>query len=469
MATNEFDEFLKVIEPWKNAYGDVTVRYLGARIGNEMRLVQVRATFVVVDQFEPMVFESKSVIGGRFSHRSVFGSNPASGNRETYLSRILRGEFIGPEGSEFKALAEGCAAKLWRYHPEGLAQWGRLTVLSATYGASGIAKIREGLDWELKASSAPYDSLIELANDIGLHSAILDTAQIDIVALRPAQIEVSRGYSTVDGTKAKIVASVAPGLDKGSFSIGYKVAQMPKTISRGTLAGDAIEWTAERGWNVATSEIEVVAGATVQAFAVVGGHSQHQQWIAAPNAFPNRNRTALSTFDPDLNTIRSLLFDPQRKGGGNTRAVESAVGCLLWMLGFSVLQTGVVEDAPDLIAATPMGHLALIECTTGILKADKIGRLVERRATLRSRLDASGNRFTKVLGVLISTLARAEVGAGLEAAESQGLLVFAKENLEEAVNMTVVPQDADALFSQAEHKIAELDKLQGAGASTPDN
>src|SRR5439155_16879308 len=46
---------------------------------------------------------------------------------------------------------------------------------------------------------------------------------------------------------------------------------------------------------------------------------------------------------------------------------------LLWLLGFSATRiggTGKMSDAPDLIAATPMGNLVVIECTTGILKED---------------------------------------------------------------------------------------------------
>ena len=53
------------------------------------------------------------------------------------------------------------------------------------------------------------------------------------------------------------------------------------------------------------------------------------------------------------------------------------------MLGFSVVHlrsTTRMQDAADLLATTPSGHIAVIECTTGLLKAeDKLALLMIAR------------------------------------------------------------------------------------------
>jgi hypothetical protein len=52
------------------------------------------------------------------------------------------------------------------------------------------------------------------------------------------------------------------------------------------------------------------------------------------------------------------------------------------MLGFNPVQlglTGKTQDFADLILVTPNGHAAIVECTTGLLRADnKLPKLLAR-------------------------------------------------------------------------------------------
>jgi hypothetical protein len=85
----------------------------------------------------------------------------------------------------------------------------------------------------------------------------------------------------------------------------------------------------------------------------------------------------------------------------------------LWLLGFSVAQLGGTprtQDAADIIATTPNGHFAVIECTTGLLKADnKLPLLHDRAQAVRRALESSAHNQLRVLPVIVTTKSREEI------------------------------------------------------------
>lgn len=133
---------------------------------------------------------------------------------------------------------------------------------------------------------------------------------------------------------------------------------------------------------------------------------------------------------------------------------EAGVSWLLWMFGFSVAHLGgtnKTQNAPDLIATTPRRNFAVIECTTGLLKAEnKLSLLVDRAEALKQRLVASGNGHLHVLPVIVTAKAREEIRADLEQAERLGVVVLTREPLEEALQRAPALSDAEALFAEGE-------------------
>jgi hypothetical protein len=129
------------------------------------------------------------------------------------------------------------------------------------------------------------------------------------------------------------------------------------------------------------------------------------------------------------------------------------------MLGFSVAHfgdTASLQQGPDLLATTQSGHTAVVECTTGVLKADnKLALLVDRAEAVRQRLQASNNAGLKVMPVIVTTKTRMEVRADLPQAEQLGVLVITRETLDTAVGRTLVQPDADAIYREGEQSIAD--------------
>jgi hypothetical protein len=128
------------------------------------------------------------------------------------------------------------------------------------------------------------------------------------------------------------------------------------------------------------------------------------------------------------------------------------------MLGFSVahLNTRRTRDAADLLVTTPMGHFAIVECTTGLLKAEnKLSLLYDRAEATRRGLNASNSAHLRLMPMMITSKTRAEITPDLETAEKLGILVMTRESLETAINRTLVQPNADQMYDEAEKAITE--------------
>jgi hypothetical protein len=160
--------------------------------------------------------------------------------------------------------------------------------------------------------------------------------------------------------------------------------------------------------------------------------------------------------------------------------LEPAIAWLLWMLGFSVahLSGPKSRDAADLLADTPSGHFAIVECTTGLLKAEnKFALLHARTESVRRNLRESNNTVQRVLPVIVTTMTASQVKADMEAAEKLGIVVIAREALDQTIERTLIQPNADQLYAQAEQAVsAALTKYEtdpqlpiGANAASPEN
>ena len=90
--------------------------------------------------------------------------------------------------------------------------------------------------------------------------------------------------------------------------------------------------------------------------------------------------------------------------------------------------------------------ILIVECTTGLLKSDKVAKLVERSEIVRKRLISSGNHHLRVLPVIVTSKPKDEVKADIEEVRNKGVAVVTKENLESALSQTIVLPNAEMIF-----------------------
>jgi len=102
----------------------------------------------------------------------------------------------------------------------------------------------------------------------------------------------------------------------------------------------------------------------------------------------------------------------------------------------------------------PNGHLAVVECTIGILKEEsKLAKLHARTQTARKSLEASNARHVHVLPVIITAKTLEEVRPDIDQAEKLGICVITRENIDQLIFRTLLLPNADQLYEQTEQAI----------------
>jgi hypothetical protein len=318
------------------------------------------------------------------------------------------------------------------------------------------------LDWELKAAPKPYNVLQEVLTEYQLHpSAGVDDINIEIVAFNVAAVDSTN--STVAGEHATIRVYLARGLRPERFSLGYAVYKDGSPTFRDVIPSDEFEWSQRDAGQWGTTTIQVPNAAVVNCVTVYEGIAQSHYWLSDPSRRQNSRRAVHEAFDPNLSFTKEIFGSELRKGF-QARQLEAAVAWLLWMLGFSVAQLGDTprtQDAADVIATTPNGHFAVVECTTGLLRADKLSTLHSRALAARRALDTSSHIHLRILPVIVTTRTRDEIKGDLDQAQRLGIFVIDRETLDEMLNRTIRFQNPDQIFEEAEWTVrAALSKYE---------
>ena len=402
----------------------------------------------------PKEFESPQVVAERFE-LSAIGLTP-----EDVIQAAVNGKIITPQGeiAFLPQISGGYAAAFIPLHPEVLAQQQRTGVLQIRGTDQSDHWQNPLLDWALRSADVPYDSLNELSIDFGMGGLIERSTIIEAVAPNVVAIDLS---NQVTGGTARIGVLATKGVNRSKVSIGYRVLDKGTVTARTTVAGDVLDWVEEDAREVASTEIAVPPASIVNCYARYEGVTYHSGFIVDPSLAQNPRRAAYERFDPELTALAEALTTNERK---RARDVEPAVACLLWMLGFNTCHLGgtkVLQDGPDILGATPAGHVVVIECTIGTLKADsKMPKLLARTAAVREQLSKAGHGHLRVLPVMVTTLLRDEIASELGDAVSNGVYVVAGDDFEQAIGRTLIPPHADQLFTDAEQSLLGIGDQQ---------
>ena len=447
------EEFFAGIAPWEAAYEHAGLSYFAAKHDGAFVLLQGRLFLrITPPNTQAIHFQSDNIRVGHYKLKEL-GATP----REIVES-ILNGVLSTPHGElRFPSGHAGYySVGYMPFHYDGQQSGNRISVLTLAGEQSASYVIQPQCDWELKASPQPYDNLNELLFEYllgafnGSHAAF-----VEIIASPPCEVDLS---VRANGTTAAPAIFLADHLIPNKCRLGYRVFHQGKVVNRASFEGATMRWERREHILYGSADVQIPAGAVLHCTATYDGYAQHQGWITDPSTVQNPNRAVYEAFDSELTILRDFLENSQGKGR-DARDLEAGVAWLLWMSGFSVAHLGgtaKTQDAPDLVATTSRGNFVVVECTTGLLKADnKLPRLIERTEVLRSRLEASGNRHLRVLPVIVSSKSREEVSADLEQAEKLGVLVLTKESLSQAIDRTLVLQDSERIYAEGERVVGE--------------
>lgn len=393
----------------------------------------------------PKVLETSSAVG--------FQADVPGGIDVVFdlLTKIREGRLdIGDRQFRFP-IESDISGHLEFLNPIGLRDGRRLTTLRV-YGAQRRGLFdRTKLDWELKAAETPFDGLSDFLGEVGLPAPEGDMCSMDVVFLNVVEVAA---WSGVTGTKATIDVIMSPRLSPRDMRLGYKVFQHRNVVKRESQAGTALAWHERDGMPVGHFELQVPDGAVIQVFLSYKGEAQQQYWMVDPNSPPNPRLSAYSLFDKDLEVLRDFLFETSQPRKNPQRDFEDGVAVLLFILGFSNVNTGGIQrlqEAPDGLCCTPSGDYAIIECTTGHPdRDDKLSKLFTRAQALRGTMDRAGLQQRTLLSVLVTALARNDIPeAELTKAAEMRILVLCKEDVEASIQRATFGENADRLYAEA--------------------
>jgi hypothetical protein len=340
----------------------------------------------------------------------------------------------------------------------------RVNVLKLTGATQILGNEPSVLDWELRSAATPFDSVNELFSEYGLGGIFTDGLTVEVVA--NAVMGFNGDASKISGETATIVVQLANTLDPAKASLGYREIS-PGKVVRGSLTGSQFQWKQTDDMQIGTFDLKVTKAAILHCYALYNKVAQTHWYIIDPTTSQNTQRVIFESFDTGLAILNEFLGRSRTKGR-DARDLEAGVAWLFWMLGFSTVQLGSTartQDFSDVVLITPQGHIAIVECTTGLLRADsKLSKLVARASTVRQRLDQSSHAHLKLLPVMVSTLTRQELQADLEDAEKLGVLVIAREELDQLVPRTAIGAKPDELFANAEQRVRQMQETLKAKA-----
>jgi hypothetical protein len=451
--TKNIESFWHSIEGLSEAYTEnSSFSYFAVRDNDRFILTSARILLTANrSQFSREPFASRHMRAGNLSLRSL------SITPKELMAQLMSGSVQLPDLKlAFPPQREDEYSTYFvPLHEEGRQAGNRLTVLAVS-GASRLNTIDTALlDWELKAAETPYDSVVELLGAYGLGQMEGTYTKVEFIAFHVAAVDYK---SSVIGEIGRPRLLLAKGLDKQHAALGYRLFSGGVVTKRARIPASEMEWEDRSDVCAGVSQVDIPPGGVLHCYASYAGVTQHQAWLSDPSTFQNPRRAILETFDPGLTILRDSLLKAGAKKR-DARDLETAVAWLLWMLGFSPSQLGLTErtqEAPDTVACTPKGNLLVVECTTGLLKADnKLANLIDRTAAVRRQLDSSGNRHLRVLPVIVTSKTALEVRADEDQAHRLGIAIATRDMFEPAIARTLVEPNADLLFSEVERVTLE--------------
>lgn len=455
----EYLSFESLITPWVDAYHFADIAYVGIKTPDGPRLITGRIllnSFSEAQNVMPFHFESDHVIAGRYIFDVI------SHDIKSILEKSKNGEVLMVDGAEISLQMDGHFNTYYSpiRHPftlDGIRIPNiRISGISKHNLMTKVARHLD-VDWELKSAKEPFDNFDDLLRHcfLPIQSEIGDSTSLEVIAGCPAVI--SDKSVIVDGT-AVIECRIPATLDTEKVHLGYKLFRGGGAVERrASVDGASLSWKQENGIKVGTYRLQVGDASPLQAFISYSGIAQHQWWITDPNKRLNPRYAIHQIFDDDLNLLRKMLFKPEVE---KPYVFEHAVSTLLNLLGFSVTNYGRIpklQKGPDVIAFSPAGHIAVVECTVGLIdENDKLAKLVQRTKLIKDKLNSAGYGHLQLQSIVVTPLSRNEIATSLDVAGKHNIAVVCKEDIEGMISQINLPLNPDKLFEDAKRLVPNM-------------
>ena len=455
-------EFFKLIAGTEESYSAAVFSFLAVRDDEDtLTLFQGHVQLSAKPNARcGLIVETPSICGASLALSDMgidcatLESRLRKGGVDTPFGRLRWGTTFGREERELLAYLE-------RFPPDFNQEQAHDFVLTISGTRHLFTNSNARFQNDLRSAATPYDSVADMAGELGLRNVRWDMCVLDISAQPIVSIDMSR---TIQGTTATLGLVAPKDADVTPARLGYRVQGADgKILKRGAVDGADLEWRNCGALSVGEHQLDVPRGAAIQCFASYNGQWLHQGWITDPLASINARRVIHETFDDKLSQTERCFFDRKTREK-NGRVVETGIANLLYMLGFAVdpLAATHMTDGPDVLASTPAGDLIVVECTTGAMQNDgKLSKLLSRLGMVRDRLGSTGNSHIRLVAVMVTTLDFENV-TDLKQATENGVIVLTSENITSLMGRTKSAPDANLLFEEWWQQAQPPESMDGA-------
>ncbi len=441
MSLDQFEEFSKLISQWSEIYLWRTHAYVAAKTSEGIHLLSGRITFSCerpAHEGKPFRFESKHIVSERFSKPIVDGISGV-------LSLAGEGKMEAQDGTISLADDSGRFSDYleqidYPFNSTLIIRGQRKHNILTTHGFP-----RE-IDVELKAADIPFDTLNELLSYCGFsETRSSDSTSLELVAAAPSTISAS---SKISGKHAILECKAMAGLDREKLKIGYRLIKKDKTSTRASIEGSKLPWREHDGVFVAQFQVLTDDAPHLHAYLSYDGILLDHKLMRDSQKERNAHPAIHQIFDPDRAMLKQMLLNPGKNGGDD---FESAVSTLLTLLGFSVAHYGgasKLRDGPDLIALTPSGQVAVIECTIGFPNQNhKLLKLAQRSSSV------SDGFVTKAQPIIVTSRSREDVEGDINVAKTHRIAVVCKKDLEDLIDQIAAHPTSETVFEMLQKLI----------------
>lgn len=437
------DRFWESANQWICDSYSLRVSYLASHTNGVTQLIDAALLLYPLppERVENFSIEAGSLIAGQ----QIFPYLP----KEELLGRLesaMKGEIV-VHGRTI-LLAKESEYQYYSEHPHKDTWFTELNLQVSGQRSNPLSSAESAdISTALRAANPPFDGIEDLGTWLRLSDKRVNGRESAISIRIGPPVDMLFDQSSLSNNKFRLVFRAHPQFDVSRLGVGIR--EFPgKGLETRRQVGSSILWSRVKGGaRPGLLRTKLSHADSVQAMLTLGTQTIRRQWFNDSDKALNTRYVATQFFDKDLKQLRQALLEST-----DSVRFEQAVASLLYLLGFSsAIQ--VETQSPDILVSSPMGKLAIVECTTKISDfQSKLGKLVDRRNALLSSLDQMGNAH-RIDAFLVCGLPKSQIAAEEKQLTQHRVTLLCRENLADALIRIRVPTSPDEMLDQAASQI----------------
>lgn len=440
----QYTVFFAAVEKWLCDGHSLHVRYLAIKHGDELQILSALIAAIPAAANADRNFQ---IVAGNLYAGQIELASQSVADMLEYFNNACAGK-ISVHGL---SLTLKVPAKI-EYYSEVRAPdtWYSVLNLQVLGEQVSLPSYQDFADYEnlLRVTSPPFDGITDLVGWLSLADPRYSNRAPYIDLRVGAPVDLLFDDSSLRQDKLVLNFKAMQGFDISKVDVAIRTVP-GEGIGR-RLISEQMRWQEARdGYKYGFLEITQKNAVQILVMLSLNKNTVRRHWFVDPAKSRNVKLASFQAYDTGLPKLRDALLKTPEK---DSRGFEKAINSLLYLLGFSSAQS-IDAEAPDIVAVSPSGRVLIVECTVKTSDtATKIGKLVDRRGVLEKRLKEA-ELSVSVVALLVCATPRDQISYDQTQLKKQKVVVFAKENIEEALTRLNRDLDPDALLEEFDRAV----------------